>query len=191
MSESQWYYLFEGKKYGPYTDDEMIGIFHSASAPGPETLARNAEMTDWVRVSKIEGLTPGAKNVFTLKTKPEWIEPPPLPKPGELKGMTPCPRCGEPYAPQAVICIRCRKKLTIDANIPWDTIGLNATRILVTLFLIWLVMYWFELGPFAPAEPETNRAKPATAPATPAPNAPEGGSGNGLSKPSQSIGIDI
>jgi hypothetical protein len=196
MSSLNWYYLYEGKRHGPFTDEELIAIFHRPDAPGPETLVRNDEIDQWIPVSKIEGLTPGPKNLFKLKEKPAWEEPEQPPPAPDLQNMTPCPRCGEPYPPQAVICYRCRKKLTTDANIPWDKIGLNAVRVIVTIFLVWLILHWFEVDMFGSSKPAHKR--PPQQPGTSQPGSRQPGGtdtprdpSSGLSKPSQSIGIDI
>ncbi len=190
MSDGAWYYLLDGKRFGPHTDDELVEIFHKPGGPGPETLVRNEEINNqWIPASKIEGLAPGPKNLFKLKSQPDWEEPEPPPPPPDTQNMIPCPRCKEPHPPQALICYRCRKNLSQKVNVPWDVIGLNVTRVLAALFLIWLILHWFEIDLFGskPQPKPTAAPSPSEPGSKPAPGEP----GNGLSKPSQSIGIDI
>jgi formylglycine-generating enzyme required for sulfatase activity len=81
MSSSQWFYLVNGKQFGPFSEAQLVELFHKPDGPGPEALVWNeAETGEWLKASKVEGLLPQGPTRPRLRLQ-DSPPPPPVTDP--------------------------------------------------------------------------------------------------------------
>ena len=78
--QSPWYYSAYGKSLGPFSEEEILAIFHHPGGPGSKALVFNKEATGeaWIYAEEIPGLLPDFPQPISA-SGPET--PVPLPSP--------------------------------------------------------------------------------------------------------------
>jgi hypothetical protein len=79
---SGWYYSVNGQQQGPFSEKQLIDIFHKPETPGPEALVFHKEVTGgWIKATKIDGLLPDVPVRPRLRKPVEPTPQPPSPSP--------------------------------------------------------------------------------------------------------------
>jgi formylglycine-generating enzyme required for sulfatase activity len=80
--QSPWYYSAYGKSLGPFSEEEILAIFHHPGGPGSKALVFNKEATGeaWIYAEEIPGLLPDFPQPISA-SGPETPVPLPSPEP--------------------------------------------------------------------------------------------------------------